>query len=540
MDETINKSKENLISEIERRVEDKIIERSNADLIIKLINNSDCLSEAIAIAQLGTTYKRTGFHFDKRLEKMDNTIKYFKKNEKLSFVNGDDGITHKLIIGENYDSLLNLLIEYNNMIDIVYIDPPYGKDDLGEFATTNYENSITRDNLLSMLYSRITLAKQLMNEHGVFFVSIDDKNEPYVKCLCNEIFGENNYISTLHWKKKKQPSYLHNQVASVMEYILVYAKNRNSMDTLSLSNPSDSNTRVDNANNQLSERIIPAGIRVKLDSSVEVIQAGKYKNKTMTTEFLDDVYIKDGRTINKFRAKAHFRDSQDRINKFCNNDVLFITKNYGFRRDKLQEELERRKAITDLLLDWGDNQDAEKELKDIFDSRVFDYPKPTSLIKNLIKSTGYDDAIVLDFFAGTGTTAHAVLQLNKEDNGSRQFILCTNNEITELNPNGIAYDVTSKRVKRIMSGECYDGNKNFEWIKSNEAYGDNLGVYEIEKVANFESSELKTPFEVIDETLYGREKFSTIEEKINWVCSNFENTQKVIETDKEWQERLED
>ena len=124
INETINKSKEELILEIKKRVVDKIIENNNADLIIKLINNSDSLSEAIAIAQMGTTYKRTGFHFDKRLEKMDNTIKYFKKNEELSFVNDDTKLTHKLIIGDNYDALLNLLVEYKNKIDVIYIDPP--------------------------------------------------------------------------------------------------------------------------------------------------------------------------------------------------------------------------------------------------------------------------------------------------------------------------------------------------------------------------------------------------------------------------------
>ena len=204
-----------------------------------------------------------------------------------------------------------------------------------------------------------------------------------------------------------------------------------------------------------------------------------------------------------------------------------------------QEELERRKEITDLIIDWGDNQDAEKELKDIFGDRVFDYPKPVSLIKNLIKSTGCDDAIVLDFFAGTGTTAHAVLQLNKEDNGDRRFILCTNNETNETNINGIAYDVTSKRLKRILSGECYDGNKGFNWISNNEPYGDNLDVYEIGKVANFESSKNKTPFDVIDETLYGLDKFASIKDKIEWVCNNFEHTQKNLESDKAWKERLE-
>ena len=117
MEYTLDNSKQELIAEIDRRVEDKIIEKSNADLIKKLIINADTLTEAIAIAELGTTYKRTGFHFDKRLEKTDNTIKYFVKNAELSFSDGTEDIPNKLIIGDNYDSLLNLLIQYKGKIN---------------------------------------------------------------------------------------------------------------------------------------------------------------------------------------------------------------------------------------------------------------------------------------------------------------------------------------------------------------------------------------------------------------------------------------
>ena len=156
-----------LINEIEKRVEDNILERKNADLIIKLINKADSLTEAITIAQLGTTYRRTGLHYDKRIEKFSDTIKYFRKNERLSFTDGSDKPHHKLIIGDNYEALLNLLIEYTGRIDVIYIDPPYGKDSMGEFANTNYNNALTRDNLLSMLYPRLVLAKQLLSDEGV-------------------------------------------------------------------------------------------------------------------------------------------------------------------------------------------------------------------------------------------------------------------------------------------------------------------------------------------------------------------------------------
>ena len=124
------------------------------------------------------------------------TQKYFSKNMNLSFKANDNAITHKLIIGDNYDALLNLLVSYRGKIDVIYIDPPYGKDSMGEFAQTSYDNALTRDNLLSMMYPRLVLAKQLLSENGIIFCSIDDKNESYIKCLMDEIFEERNFVAS--------------------------------------------------------------------------------------------------------------------------------------------------------------------------------------------------------------------------------------------------------------------------------------------------------------------------------------------------------
>lgn len=137
--------------------------------------------------------------------------------------------------------------------------------------------------------------------------------------------------------------------------------------------------------------------------------------------------------------------------------------------------------------------------------------------------------IVLDFFAGSGTTGHAVLELNKEDGGKREFILVTNNESSDINPNGIAYDVTSKRLKRIMSGECYDGSSDFKWIKENKPYGDSLEVSEIKSISAMD----KKIFETIDEKLYGKDFGDNIQAKIDWVCREFELTCTTIKEDRE-------
>ena len=297
--------KDELLAELHRRVEDKILEPTNAELLCKLITNAESDNEAMSIAELGTTYKRTGLHFDKRLERMTNDIRYFKKNDKLSFHTDDSKPIHKLIIGDNYDALQNLLIQYKGLIDVIYIDPPYGKDSMGVFAQTNYQNAITRDNLLSMLYPRLQLAKQLLSDSGVIFCSVDDRNHAYIKCLFDEVFGEGNFVDTLHWKRKKQPSFLAKHTAKVMEYVLVFAKKWDLMGKLSVDTVSDSTKKVINLTNQLSVRHFKAGVRVKCGQSGK-IPKGIYTIKTMTVEYLDDVYYEQGLTKNEVDVKANF------------------------------------------------------------------------------------------------------------------------------------------------------------------------------------------------------------------------------------------
>jgi adenine-specific DNA-methyltransferase len=502
---------------------------------------------------LGTTYKRTGLHFDKRLEKMTNDIHYFKKNEKLSFHTDDENPVNKLIIGDNFQALQNLLIRYKGKINVIYIDPPYGKDSMGEFAKTNYNNSLTRDNLLSMLYPRLHLAKQLLSDDGVIFCSIDDKNQAYVKCLFDEVFGEENFIGTLKWKKKKQPSFASNHIAGIIEYILLYAKDESQCGKFSVENISDSTKKIINIYNPITERIFNAGVEVKgLENGI--ITKGKYLIKTMEVEYLDDILVENFRTKNSVKVKARFLNTQEKIDYFISEKLLYITEKKGLRRYVSNEELNNQKAITDLLLNNGDNQESEKEISALFGNKMFDFAKPSELIKYLIESydsTSAETSIVLDFFAGSGTTGQAVLDLNKKDGSNRMFILCQLNEnldetlknTSETNQETIKNqvtlcnkikrphelsEITCERLRRIQKGESLDGTKDFDWLKKNEPYGGNLDVYEIANVANFETTQGKTPFDVIDETLYGKEKFSSAQEKIDWVCSNFEKTQKVV------------
>lgn len=510
-------SKIELIEELQKRVEDKILEPTNFELLKKMIERADTLDEAIMIAELGTTYKRTGFHFDKRLEKVTDTIKYFKKNEELSFVTDSTKKTHKLIIGDNYPALLNLLIEYKGAIDVIYIDPPYGKDSMGEFAETNYENAITRDNLLSMLYPRLLLAKNLLSANGVIFCSIDDKNQAYLKCLFDEVFDEKN-TETMIWHKVDNDSgklKVTHRFRCEHEYILVAYKNK----------------EVNRFNKYLQERNYK-----NTYTNPDNDPRGPYKQGIISdTEEKSSTNSPNYYSITTPSGKVYtrrWRVSREEMEELINDNRIY----FGKKQDSVPslKVFINEKGLTtpvSILENLGTAKTAGIELNSIFNEEIFKYPKPKELIKHLIYISSMSNEIkVLDFFSGSGTTGQSVLELNKENKDFQaKFILVTNNEITDKNPNGIAYDVTTKRLKRVMTGECYDGTKDFKWLENNAPLGDNLDVYEIAEVANFESTEGKTPFDVIDETLYGVEKFATVQEKVEWVCDNFEITQKKLE-----------
>ena len=523
--DNIKKVKADLIAEIEKRVSDRILEQTNADLLIKLINNADSLDEAINIAALGTTYKRTGLHFDKRLEKMSDSIKYFKKNETLSFHTDDDKPTHKLVIGDNYEALQNLLIQYRGKVNVIYIDPPYGKDSMGEFAATNYNNAITRDNLLSMLYPRLQLAKQLLSDDGVIFCSIDDKNQAYVKCLFDEVMGEENFAGCFPWRKRTAKSDVPFGISQDYEYVLCYAKS------------SDFEAGIEGGNRKYYETDDFPGRPWRIHDMTKQTTAKERPNSffTMINPKNGDEYPCD--------PNRTWRITKETFQKYYDENEIVFPGDYDFLKiskpvaryfkdkdmEKAGDKFGQIAVSTKLPDNIGMSQDGTKEMKELFNNIPFAFPKNIKLLSFLIKISSNPNSLILDFFAGSGTTGHAVLDLNKQDGGNRTFILCQLNEKTETTPNGIAYDVTSKRLKRIMTGECYDGTKDFKWLEKNEPYGGNLDVYEIDSVSNFEWAEGKTPFDVIDETLYGKEKFATVREKIEWVCSNFDKTQKYLE-----------
>lgn len=544
IEKVLSETKKSLLAELKARVEDKILEPSNAALLTKLITNAENDDEALAIAALGTTYKRTGFHFDKRMEepRMSNTIKFFKKNEELSFGDAAEGEPiHKLIIGENYDALQNLLIQYRNLIDIIYIDPPYGKDNMGDFAKTNYENSISRDNLLSMLYFRLQLAKQLLSKDGVVFCSIDDKNQAYVKGLFDEVFGESAFLfnvprQTIKGGKTTSTIYKNH------DYVLAYTLNKEIQFAL---------LDTDTSSYNLEDEFVETRGKYKLTQTLDYNSLSYSESMDYILKFEGQEFVAGGDKEARNRRLSGNHATQDWTWRWSETDIEWAIKNkllvlkgdriYTKTYEKCRKKIgspelqyfdKKQQAYSSLMYVENDfsNTNGKKDLESVIPNAnsYFKNPKPISLISVLIDLVcAKEDAIILDFFAGSGTTGQAVLERNR--NGNRNtFILCQINEKTDETPNGIAYEVTSKRLKRVMSGMCYDGNSNFSWIKNNKPYGGKLDVYEIAEVANTSATPGNTPFDVIDETLYGKDTFKTTRDKIEWVCSNFSQTQMTI------------
>ena len=390
------------------------------------------------------------------------------REESMDF----DHTQNLYIEGDNLDVLKVLRETYLGKVKMIYIDPPYNTgndfvyhDDFSQNANEYRANSGQLDedgnrlvqntesngrfhtDWLNMIYPRLKVARDLMTEDGVIFISIDDNEMENLRKVCDEVFGEGNFVDTLHWKKKKQPSFLAKHTAKVMEYVIVYAKNSNILEKLSTETLSDATKKVINISNQESIRHFKSGVRVKIGEE-GTIKKGRYRIKTMDVTYLSDVRYINGKTIDEVDVSARFSVSQEKIDCYIDENLLFITANSGLRRDVSEEETQNRKAITDLLLsEYGDNQESDKEFLELFESKYFDYTKPTKLLYNLVKSNFTGNKVILDFFSGSATTAHAVMQLNAEDGGNRKFIMVQLPEKTD--PNSEAYKAGYKNICEI-------------------------------------------------------------------------------------------
>lgn len=410
----------------------------------------------------------------------------FRLLKKVKSVSFGENSQNLIIHGDNLEALRALMPYYQGKIKCIYIDPPYNtgnegwvyndkvnspkiKKWLGKIVGGEAEDLCRHDKWLCMMYPRLKLLRDLLSEDGVIFVSIDDNEQANLKLIFDEIFGEQNLISQLVWKKKAGGGSDTKYFASDHEYILVYAKSES-----------------------LQERYF-----VELDDGLKedykykdsnFDKFGPYKRKNLYQTGIEtdrpnlnySIECPDGTKVNPptiWRwGKETFLTAKDegRIDfvKNRNGKWQIFTKMYLYTESGEEYKTKPRS----LLLDAGLTKDGNDDLKDIFnDNKPFDYPKPVKLIKHLLRIVSNKDSLILDSFAGSGTTGHAVLDLNKKDGGNRRFILI---EMEDK----VAKEITAKRVQLAI--RKFDYKEGFEYCEIDKPLFDEDG--QIDEECSFE------------------------------------------------------
>ncbi len=369
-------------------------------------------------------------------------------------INSDkDEPVNLLIEGDNYHSLAVLNFTHKNAIDVIYIDPPYntGNEDFKyNDKFVDKEDGYRHSKWISFMSKRLALAKNLLSESGTIFISIDDNEFAQLRLLCDDIFGEENFVIDIIWNSRKSVS--SDAIVSLNHnHTLVYAKNlsllreqvkKNGKFKLPIDEDKFSNPDNDLRGSWVADPFEAAGVRKNLSYGI--------KNPNTSEVF----YPVKGR---------HWAVLEEEYFKLLKEGKIIFGKNgkgKPSRKRFLREAKEKGSTPKSIWDDVGTTTNGTQELEDMFGEKVFNNPKPVSLIKRIIELGTNKQSIVLDFFAGSGTTGHAVLRANKDDDGNRKFILCTNNELTkekeaELNKKGFKKGDAEFEKEGICQKVCY-------------------------------------------------------------------------------------
>ena len=287
---------------------------------------------------------------------------------------------------------------------------------------------------LTSLYPRLKLARNLLRDDGIIFISIDDNEYPNLLKMCEEVFGGANYCGTFIWEKKKKPSFLNANMGTVTEYVVAFARDRASSPPFAAGTVEDGKKYpFNNAGNGVRDLTFPAG-SVHFRCPEGVIKAQDMSEGNIVTELLDDVHVKEGRNEHPFRLRGEWRYSQDKLNEFVTQGAEIVISKVPFRPNYINRSGEIKKTANILSHRTNGvptNEDATEEIRSLFGADVMSHPKPTGLLKYLIRAVTLEDDLVMDFYAGAGTTAHAVMAMNAEDGASRRFVLVQLDEICD-------------------------------------------------------------------------------------------------------------
>lgn len=378
-----------------------------------------------------------------------------KGKEKVKDFRRDENgvIRENLIIkGNNLLALHTLKHQFRGRVKLIYIDPPYntGNDSFG------YNDSFNHSTWLTFMKNRLEVARELLTPDGVIFVSCDDNEQAYLKILCDDIFQRDNYVGLISVAKGTTTGQDAKLLGSSVDYLLIYAKNIQAFELSGL---------------PLSEKDLKRFSKQDKTGKYSVLQlrkTGSGDRKEDRPNLFYPITAPDGSQVLPIGPggyESRWRVDKNTYDEWSKNGLIEWVERNGHYVPYVKYYVEgRTKSVSNLWNDVEGNKKATHTLKSLFENeKVFTNPKPVGLIKKIISVSGVNsEDIVLDFCAGSGTTAHAVLELNKEDGGNRQFILCEQMDYVET--------VTRERVRKVME---QNGGGDFiycELMKYNEAF----------------------------------------------------------------------
>jgi len=375
---------------------------------------------------------------------------------KKSIIKDSKYINNLLIEGDNIKALKELEKDYTNKIKVIYIDPPYNTKNK-KFI---YNDSFKDSEWISFMKERLLLSKNLLHDEGIIFISIDDNELYNLKPLCDEIFGVNNFIENFIWVKNSTKNNSKTS-SNNHEYILCYANNINKIKDkkyfrIKKEGYDEVLKFVDD------KKLIKKTPKEIEEELKKLFKDNKSWKGISCYKYIDEEYkIYSSGDLSSPQKGYIYNIIHPTTKKVCKMPV----NGWRYKEEQLKDLIDKNKIIFGkdekkvprykrFLTDVEEevlksvivnNNDGKKELIKFFDGKSpFNNPKPISLIKILINCVPDKNAIVLDFFAGSGTTGHATIDLNKIDNGKRKFILCNNNE------NNICEEITYKRIKKVL------------------------------------------------------------------------------------------
>lgn len=426
----------------------------------------------LSLIEYELTKKKYGLVWEEHEERVDLELKSqiptFEEIQEREIIEGKENKFNFLLEGDNLHSLYLLEKTHKGKIDIIYIDPPYNtgnKDFVYDDDFVEYEDGFKHSKWISFIERRLVIAQRLLKKEGVIFISIDDKEQAQLKMLCDEIFGEENFIACMP-RRTKSSGKTTNKISANHDYVLVYEKSKNQSLIIGLEHNDEGFKYEDEYVNERG--------KYKLNQTLDYDSLSYSPSLDYPIEINGEILYpggdyekyKERQNGNYKRADWAWRWSKDLFEFGYKNGFIVVKKgknglpriytktylNAKIQKDEIEGYKitieERRKPISSIefIESKYSNDNAKKDLVKLFDNSKFDYPKPVELIKTLIKIYNNKNAVILDFFAGSGTTGQAVLELNNEDNGNRQFILCTNNE------NNICEKVTYQRLIKVNYG----------------------------------------------------------------------------------------